>query len=121
MQNALGRTPKSIFPPPQQQALSSWNGILTSLNLSSAENNFLSPQLIADNRLAAFQLFRAGHSQSALTDLAGAFKSQMGHWVNGEPPGQAIPLIINHMNARLLKSTCNFEYYRSGKAWQGKK
>lgn len=108
--------PSKLFTPPQQQALRSWNAILMSINVSCASDNYLSPQLIADNRLAAFQLFRprhAGDGGVALSALAGALKTVKGHWVNGEPPAQSIPAIIAHMNESLLYPMSGLERYRS--------
>lgn len=105
-----------LFTPPQQQALRSWNEILVSLNLSCASDNYLSPQLIANNRLAAFQLFKVGHGEEALSALADAFKATRGHWVNGERPAQSIPMIIAHMNNSLLHSIPGLERYRSNTA-----
>lgn len=108
-----------IFTLPQQQALRSWNKILSSINLSCTSDNHLSPQAVADNRMAAFQLFVAQHSEddeAALYALAGAFKLTKRHWVNGEPPSKSIPMIISYMNGSLLKSSCGIVYYRSNTA-----
>lgn len=108
--------PSITFTSSQQQALRGWNDILASINLSTSINDHLSPQQIADNRLAAFQLFKAQHGKdggAALSALAGAFKTTRGHWVNGEPPAQSIPKIISHMNCSLLHSRLGFEHYRS--------
>lgn len=116
-ESKCGRKPSSPFTPPQQQALRDWNGILSSLNSEIIVS--LSPQQIADNRIAAFQLFVARHGgdgEDALLALAGAFKSTHGHWVNGEPPTKSIPLILAHMNDSLLKSSCGITYYRSNTA-----
>lgn len=119
MSERRGPQPSTTFTSSQQQALRGWNEILASINLSTSINDHLYPQQIADNRLAAFQLFAAQHSGNGdleLTALADAFKSMKKHWVNGEPPMQSIPKIIAQMNYSLLHSMPGFEHYRSAAA-----
>lgn len=104
----LENTPKTfinVFEPHLAIALQRWNQELVTINKQTPVSSIQ----LAENRLAALQTFQVKYDELALFDLAETFRSQWGHWVNGEPPYQAIQKIIVHLNHSLLKSMPDLE------------
>lgn len=90
-----------LLPALQEKALELYNRLFLSINKGSK-----GLKQTTTNRLLALQFFHIQYGEFWLQLLAGAFKSlPFGHWMNGDPPRDALIKIIQHWNDNELSSS----------------